>query len=241
MQLHTQNHGWFSIKRHLAKPVRQWRRILLMLPIFKESALPDTIYPMGSFKLQFSLAFSYVLLCNHEYIHCLNHRQAKDYITRRNETERKPLIWKKSMYVHTYQYITICKHTQYWINTNEYSWNHPIFTINLIIGGLPGQSRPSSGTGSSLLDTRNNTYWENQAQHRPSKSKWESMISQKTLVLSYICDLNAVIPTRNVNSHEVKKKKFSIIFLHLLSKKWPELSCHMSGSQEDGQTDTKSK
>ena len=33
--------------------------------------------------------FYYVLLCNHEYIHCLNQRQAKDYITRRNETERK--------------------------------------------------------------------------------------------------------------------------------------------------------
>ena len=33
--------------------------------------------------------FCYVLLCNHEYIHCLNHRQAKDYITRHNETERQ--------------------------------------------------------------------------------------------------------------------------------------------------------
>ena len=31
----------------------------------------------------------YVLLCNHKYIHCLNHRQANDYITRRNETEKK--------------------------------------------------------------------------------------------------------------------------------------------------------
>ena len=33
--------------------------------------------------------FCYVLLCNHEYIHCLNHRQAENYITRRNKTERK--------------------------------------------------------------------------------------------------------------------------------------------------------
>ena len=33
--------------------------------------------------------FCYVLLCNHEYFHCLNHRQTKDYITRRNKTERK--------------------------------------------------------------------------------------------------------------------------------------------------------
>ena len=33
--------------------------------------------------------FCYALVCNHEYIHCLNHRQAKDYITRRNETKRK--------------------------------------------------------------------------------------------------------------------------------------------------------
>ena len=35
------------------------------------------------------LSVYYVLLCNHDYIHCLNHRQAKYYITRRNETERK--------------------------------------------------------------------------------------------------------------------------------------------------------
>ena len=42
---------------------------------------------MGSFKLVFS-RFCYIL-CNHEYIHYLNHRQAEDYITRRNETEKK--------------------------------------------------------------------------------------------------------------------------------------------------------
>ena len=33
--------------------------------------------------------FLYVLLCNHEYFHYLNHRQANDYITRCNKTERK--------------------------------------------------------------------------------------------------------------------------------------------------------
>ena len=43
----------------------------------------------GQFQVTVFSLFSYVLLCNHEYIHYLNHRQAKDYITRRNETERK--------------------------------------------------------------------------------------------------------------------------------------------------------
>ena len=43
----------------------------------------------GQFQVTVFSRFCYVLLCNHEYIHCLNHRQAKDYITRRNETERK--------------------------------------------------------------------------------------------------------------------------------------------------------
>ena len=33
--------------------------------------------------------FCYVLLCNHENFHCLNHdRQTKDYITCRNKTEK---------------------------------------------------------------------------------------------------------------------------------------------------------
>ena len=50
---------------------------------------------IGQFQVTVFSRFCYVLLCNHEYIHCLNHRQAKDYITRRNETERKTLIWKK--------------------------------------------------------------------------------------------------------------------------------------------------
>ena len=44
---------------------------------------------IGQFQVTVFSRFCYVLLCNHEYIHCLNHRQAKDYITRRNETERK--------------------------------------------------------------------------------------------------------------------------------------------------------
>ena len=43
----------------------------------------------GQFQVTVFSRFCYVLLCNHEYIHCLNHRQAKDYITRRNETEIK--------------------------------------------------------------------------------------------------------------------------------------------------------
>ena len=43
----------------------------------------------GQFQVTVFPRFCYVLLYNHEYIHCLNHRQAKDYITRRNETERK--------------------------------------------------------------------------------------------------------------------------------------------------------
>ena len=43
----------------------------------------------GQFQVTVFSRFCYVLLCNHEYIHCLNHRQAKDYVTRRNETERK--------------------------------------------------------------------------------------------------------------------------------------------------------
>ena len=43
----------------------------------------------GQFQVTVFPRFCYVLLCNHEYIHCLNHIQAKDYITRRNETERK--------------------------------------------------------------------------------------------------------------------------------------------------------
>ena len=44
---------------------------------------------IGQFQVTVFSRFCYVLLCNHEYIHCLNHRQAKDYIRRRNETERK--------------------------------------------------------------------------------------------------------------------------------------------------------
>ena len=43
----------------------------------------------GQFQVTVFSRFCYVLLCNHDYFHCLNHRQAKDYITVRNETERK--------------------------------------------------------------------------------------------------------------------------------------------------------
>ena len=37
----------------------------------------------GQFQVTVFSRFCYVLLCNHEYIHCLNHtRQAKAYITK---------------------------------------------------------------------------------------------------------------------------------------------------------------
>ena len=49
----------------------------------------------GQFLVTVFSRFCYVLLCNCEYIHCLNHRQAKDYITRRNETERKLLFERR--------------------------------------------------------------------------------------------------------------------------------------------------
>ena len=43
----------------------------------------------GQFQVTVFSRFCYILLCNHECIHYLNYRQANDYITRRNETERK--------------------------------------------------------------------------------------------------------------------------------------------------------
>ena len=49
----------------------------------------NVYFDNGQFQDTVFSRFCYVLLCNHEYIHCLNHRQAKDYITRRNETGRK--------------------------------------------------------------------------------------------------------------------------------------------------------
>ena len=55
----------------------------------------------GQFQVTVFPQFCYVLLCNHEYIHCLNHRQVKDYITWRNETERKLLFERRqSMPIH---------------------------------------------------------------------------------------------------------------------------------------------
>ena len=54
----------------------------------------DACQDNGLFQVTVFPRFCYVVLCNHEYIHCLNHRQAKDYIIRRNETER---IWKKAL------------------------------------------------------------------------------------------------------------------------------------------------
>ena len=50
----------------------------------------STVIYSGQFQVTVFSRFCYVLLCNHECIHCLNHyRQAEDYITRRKETERK--------------------------------------------------------------------------------------------------------------------------------------------------------
>ena len=40
------------------------------------------------------------------------------------------------MPIHMIVYKTICKYSQYWINTNEYSHNHSIFATNIIIGGF---------------------------------------------------------------------------------------------------------
>ena len=54
-----------------------------------EEASDKTNPYIGQFQVTVFSRFCYVLLCNHEYIHCLNHRQAKDYITRHNETKRK--------------------------------------------------------------------------------------------------------------------------------------------------------
>ena len=53
---------------------------------------------MGSFKLQFSLGFvtSFYLIMNISIAWTI--RQAKDYITRRNETREKTLIWKQAFY-----------------------------------------------------------------------------------------------------------------------------------------------
>ena len=53
----------------------------------------------GQFQVAVFSRFCYVLLCNHEYIHYLNHRQAKDYITRRNETDKK-LLFERRQWLH---------------------------------------------------------------------------------------------------------------------------------------------
>ena len=49
---------------------------------FKELHLPEATrhhLSNGQFQVTVFSRFCYILLCNHEYIHCLNHRQAKDY------------------------------------------------------------------------------------------------------------------------------------------------------------------
>ena len=58
--------------------------------------------PNGQFQVTVFSRFCYVLLCNHEYIHCLNHRQTKDYITRRNETERKLYFERRQCVLQTW-------------------------------------------------------------------------------------------------------------------------------------------
>ena len=66
----------------------------LVIALYHWSCLYSTkrskiVQYIGQFQVTVFSRFCYVLFCNHEYIHCLNHRQAKYYITRRNETKRK--------------------------------------------------------------------------------------------------------------------------------------------------------
>ena len=57
--------------------------------VVRKNISPPGQVDIGQFQVTVFFRFCYVLLRNHEYIHCLNHRQAEDYITRRNKTERK--------------------------------------------------------------------------------------------------------------------------------------------------------
>ena len=60
------------------------------------------IYSLGTYNVQFQIKvfsrFCYVMLYNHEYIHRLNNRQTKDYITRRNKSKRKLYFERRQYY-----------------------------------------------------------------------------------------------------------------------------------------------
>ena len=57
----------------------------------------------GQFQVTvFGFVTSCYVIMNIGPIHCLNHRQAKDYITRRNETERKLLFERRHCFTNLY-------------------------------------------------------------------------------------------------------------------------------------------
>ena len=69
--------------------------------MLKENLLPYKVVFLFCFVSFFFFFLTkqhyYVLLCNHEYFHCLNHRQTKNYIIRRNQEREKTIIWKKAL------------------------------------------------------------------------------------------------------------------------------------------------
>ena len=95
--------------------------------------------------------FCYVLLCNHEYIHCLNHRQAKDYITRRNKTERK-LSFERRLCIRENEYKVVIRVTVYQrLLYMLYSWkfrykaHHSGGHSHMEVTGMCGQDPQSRG------------------------------------------------------------------------------------------------
>ena len=86
LDTHIKCHWW------LVESFMVWIYMILTDILVMHSVCYDIrccIMHSGQFQVTVFSQFCYVLLCNHDYIHCLNHRQAKDYITRCNETERK--------------------------------------------------------------------------------------------------------------------------------------------------------
>ena len=76
---------------YLSKMTNVFQKVRFFFTNFHQNLWKNTIFIQWAVSSIVFSRFCYVLLCNHEYIHCLNHRQAKDYITRRNETKRK--LW----------------------------------------------------------------------------------------------------------------------------------------------------
>ena len=64
-----------------------------------------TYFFNGQFQITVFSRFCYVLLCNHEYFHCLNHRQTEDYITRRNKTVKENYNLKEGRAIASLLYI----------------------------------------------------------------------------------------------------------------------------------------